>query len=82
MKKKKIDKPSFKLAKRHRESIQTKQETNGDRTRDIKEIQRIKRTYIKNLYFNKLKNLSVMIIFLLRYYLMQGNQSQLNNLNI
>jgi predicted transcriptional regulator len=40
------------------------------------------RTYFKNLYFIKLKNLKAMDNFLNRYHLPKLNQDQISNLNI
>ncbi|KAL6071572.1 hypothetical protein STEG23_024543, partial [Scotinomys teguina] len=55
----KIDKPLSRLTKRQRESIQINKIRNeiGDITTNNEEIQRIIRSYFKNLYSTKLKNL-------------------------
>ncbi|KAL6083441.1 hypothetical protein STEG23_018678, partial [Scotinomys teguina] len=62
----KIDKPLSRLTKRQRESIQINKIRNeiGDITTDNEEIQRIIRTYFKNLYSTKLENLEEMDKFL------------------
>ena len=53
----KIDKPLSKLTKRQRENIQINKIRNekGDITTDTEEIQRIIRSYFKNLYSTKLE---------------------------
>ena len=53
----------------------------GDITTDTEVIQRIIRSYIKNLYGTKLENLNKMDDFLHRYYLPKLNQDQVNDLN-
>ncbi|KAL6087874.1 hypothetical protein STEG23_022054 [Scotinomys teguina] len=62
----KIDKPLSRLTKRQRESIQINKIRNeiGDITTDNEEIQRIIRSYFKNLYTTKLENLEEMDKFL------------------
>ncbi|XP_076422449.1 membrane-associated guanylate kinase, WW and PDZ domain-containing protein 2 isoform X12 [Peromyscus maniculatus bairdii] len=79
----KIDKPLSKLTKRQRERIQINKIRNekGDITTDIEEIQRIIRSYFKNLYSTKLENLKEMDIFLDRYHIPKFNQDQINYLN-
>ncbi|KAL6031999.1 hypothetical protein STEG23_002248 [Scotinomys teguina] len=64
----KIDKPLSRLTKRQRESIQINKIRNeiGDITTDNEEIQRIIRSYFKNLYSTKLENLEEMDKFLER----------------
>ena len=63
----KIDKPWPKLIKRQRENMQNNKIKNvkGDIV-DTKEIQRIIKSYFKNLYSTKLKNLKEMNNFLYR----------------
>ena len=58
----KIDKPLPKLTKRQKENIliNKTRDGNGDITTDTKEIQKIIRTYFKNLYSTKLENLKEM----------------------
>ncbi|KAL6089813.1 hypothetical protein STEG23_025761, partial [Scotinomys teguina] len=65
----KIDKPLSRLTKMQRESIQINKIRNeiGDITTDNEEIQRIIRSYFKNLYSTKLENLEEMDKFLDRY---------------
>ncbi|KAL6083832.1 hypothetical protein STEG23_027742 [Scotinomys teguina] len=65
----KIDKPLSRLTKSQRESIQINKIRNeiGDITTDNEEIQRIIRSYFKNLYSTKLENLEEMDKFLDRY---------------
>ena len=50
-------------------------------TTDTKEIQRIHRSWYKNLYSTKLKYVEEMDIFLVRYHITKLNQDQVNNLN-
>ncbi|KAL6089981.1 hypothetical protein STEG23_008524 [Scotinomys teguina] len=79
----KIDKPLSRLTKRQRESIQINKIRNeiGDITTDNEEIQRIIRTYFKNLYSTKLENLEEMDKFLDRYHIPKLDQDQIDNLN-
>ncbi|KAL6045281.1 hypothetical protein STEG23_023107 [Scotinomys teguina] len=79
----KIDKPLSRLTKRQRESIQINKIRNeiGDITTDNEEIQRIIRTYFKNLYSTKLENLEEMDKFLDRYHIPKLDQDQIGNLN-
>ncbi|KAL6087256.1 hypothetical protein STEG23_025220 [Scotinomys teguina] len=79
----KIDKPLSRLTKRQRESIQINKIRNeiGDITTDNEEIQRIIRTYFKNLYSTKLENLEEMEKFLDRYHIPKLDQDQIDNLN-
>ena len=62
----KIDKPLARLTKGHRESIQINKLRNekGDITTETEEIQKIIRSYYKNLYSTQLENLEEMDIFL------------------
>ncbi|KAL6030600.1 hypothetical protein STEG23_036557 [Scotinomys teguina] len=79
----KIDKPLSRLTKRQRESIQINKIRNeiGDITTDNEEIQRIIRSYFKNLYSTKLENLEEMDKFLDRYHITKLDQDQIDNLN-
>ncbi|KAL6050466.1 hypothetical protein STEG23_001761 [Scotinomys teguina] len=79
----KIDKPLSRLTKRQRESIQINKIRNeiGDITTDNEEIQRIIRSYFKNLYSTKLENLEEMDKFLDRYHIPKLDQDQIDNLN-
>ncbi|KAL6040438.1 hypothetical protein STEG23_021064 [Scotinomys teguina] len=79
----KIDKPLSRLTKRQRESIQINKIRNeiGDITTDNEEIQRIIRTYFKNLYSTKLENLEEMDKFLDRYHIPKLDQYQIDYLN-
>ncbi|KAL6058354.1 hypothetical protein STEG23_024193 [Scotinomys teguina] len=79
----KIDKPLSRLTKRQRESIQINKirNENGDITTDNEEIQRIIRSYFKNLYSTKLENLEEMDKFLNRYHIPKLDQDQIDNLN-
>ncbi|KAL6038222.1 hypothetical protein STEG23_027304 [Scotinomys teguina] len=79
----KIDKPLSRLTKRQRESIQINKIRNeiGDITTDNEEIQRIIRSYFKNLYSTKLENLEEMDKFLDRYHIPKLDQDQVDNLN-
>ena len=65
----KIDKPLFQLTKRQRENIQINKISNekGDII-DTEEIQRIIRSYYKNLYSTKLENIKEIDNFLNRYH--------------
>ncbi|KAL6031729.1 hypothetical protein STEG23_033718 [Scotinomys teguina] len=76
----KIDKPLSRLTKRQRESIQINKIRNeiGDITTDNEEIQRIIRSYFKNLYSTKLENLEEMDKFLDRYHIPKLDQDQLS----
>ena len=62
----KIDKPLSKLIKRLRENTQINKIRNekGEITTDTGEIQRIIKSYYKNLYFTKLENVKEMDNFL------------------
>ena len=62
---KKTDKSSSKLIKRKKENIQINKIRNekGNITTDTKEIQRILRSYYKNLYSTKLENIKKWTIF-------------------
>jgi hypothetical protein len=53
----------------------------GDIITDTKEIQRIIRSYHKNLYSTKLENLNKMDDFLDRYHLSKWNQDEVNYWN-
>ncbi|KAL6089590.1 hypothetical protein STEG23_038192 [Scotinomys teguina] len=79
----KIDKPLSRLTKRQRESIQINKIRNeiGDITTNNEEIQRIIRSYFKNLYSTKLENLEEMDKFLDRYHIPKLDQDQIDNLN-
>ncbi|KAL6083999.1 hypothetical protein STEG23_002518 [Scotinomys teguina] len=79
----KIDKPLSRLTKRQRESIQINKIRNeiGDITTDNEEIQRIIRSYFKNLYSTKLGNLEEMDKFLDRYHIPKLDQDQIHSLN-
>ncbi|KAL6030381.1 hypothetical protein STEG23_024291 [Scotinomys teguina] len=79
----KIDKPLSRLTKMQRESIQINKIRNeiGDITTDNEEIQRIIRSYFKNLYSTKLENLEEMDKFLDRYHIPKLDQDQIDNLN-
>ena len=50
-------------------------------TTDTKDIQRIIRSYYKNVYSTKLKNVKEMDNFLDRYHIPKLNQDQVSNLN-
>ena len=62
----KLDKPLARLTKGLRESIQINKirNENGDITTETEEIQKIIRSYYKNLYSTQLENLEEMDIFL------------------
>ncbi|KAL6092097.1 hypothetical protein STEG23_008000 [Scotinomys teguina] len=79
----KIDKPLSRQTKRQRESIQINKIRNeiGDITTDNEEIQRIIRSYFKNLCSTKLENLEEMDKFLDRYHIPKLDQDQIDNLN-
>ncbi|KAL6035173.1 hypothetical protein STEG23_034140 [Scotinomys teguina] len=79
----KIDKPLSRLTKRQRESIQINKirNENGDIITDNEEIQRIIRSYSKNLYTTKLENLEEMDKFLDRYHIPKLDQDQIDNFN-
>ncbi|KAL6088170.1 hypothetical protein STEG23_018085 [Scotinomys teguina] len=79
----KIDKPLYRLTKRQRESIQINKIRNeiGDITTDNEEIQRIIRSYFKNLYSTKLENLEETDKFLDRHHIPKLDQDQIDNLN-
>ncbi|KAL6073377.1 hypothetical protein STEG23_013708 [Scotinomys teguina] len=79
----KIDKPLSRLTKMQRESIQINKIRNetGDITTDNEEIQRIIRSYFKNLYSTKLENLEEMDKFLDRYHIPKLDHDQIDNLN-
>ncbi|KAL6088264.1 hypothetical protein STEG23_033384 [Scotinomys teguina] len=81
----KIDKPLSRLIKRQREreSIQINKIRNeiGDKTTNNEEIQRIIRSYSKNLYSTKLENLEEIDKFLDRYHIPKLDQDQIDNLN-
>ncbi|KAL6034153.1 hypothetical protein STEG23_037080 [Scotinomys teguina] len=79
----KIDKPLSRLTKSQRESIQINKIIHeiGDITTDNEEIQRINRSYFKNLYSTKLENLEEMDKFLDRYHIPKLDQDQIDNLN-
>ncbi|KAL6082836.1 hypothetical protein STEG23_030388 [Scotinomys teguina] len=78
-----IDKPLSRLTKRQRESIQINKIRNeiGDITTDNEEIQRIIRSYFKNLYSTKLENLEKMDEFMDRYHIPKLDQDQIDNMN-
>ncbi|KAL6041447.1 hypothetical protein STEG23_023562 [Scotinomys teguina] len=79
----KIDKPLSRLTKMQRKRIQINKIRNGigDITTDNEEIQRIIRSYFKNLYSTKLENLEEMDKFLDRYHIPKLDQDQIDNLN-
>ena len=79
----KIDKPLARLTRGHRECVQINKIRNekGDITTDSEEIQKIIRSYYKNLYSTKLENLQEMDNFLDRYQVPKLNQEQINQLN-
>ncbi|KAL6045988.1 hypothetical protein STEG23_001682 [Scotinomys teguina] len=79
----KIDKLLSRLTKRQRESIRINKIRNeiGDITTDNEEIQRIIRSYFKNLYSTKLENLDELDKFLDRYHIPKLDQDQLDNLS-
>ncbi|KAL6085164.1 hypothetical protein STEG23_031217 [Scotinomys teguina] len=79
----KIDKPLSRLTKMQRESIQINKIRNetGDITTDNEEIQRIIKSYFKNLYSTKLDNIEEMDKFLDRCHIPKLDQDQLDNLN-
>lgn len=52
----------------------------GDITTDLAEIKKIIREYDKQLYANKLDNLSEMAFFLERHELLELNQEYMENL--
>ncbi|KAL6084415.1 hypothetical protein STEG23_000442 [Scotinomys teguina] len=66
-----------------RESIQINKIRNeiGDITTNNEEIQRIIRSYFKNLYSTKLENLEEMDKFLDKYHIPKLDQDQIDNLN-
>ena len=79
----KIDKPLARLTKGHRDSIQINKIRNekGDITTEMKEIQKIIRSYYKSLYATQLENLEEMDNFLDRYQILKLNQDQIDQLN-
>lgn len=79
----KIDKPLARLTRGHRECVQINKIRNekGDITTDSEEIQKIIRSYYKNLYSTKFENLQEMDNFLDRYQVSKLNQEQINQLN-
>jgi hypothetical protein len=79
----KLTKSLSKLMKRQREKIQINKirSEKRDITKYTEEIQRIIRTYFKNLYFTKLENVKEMDSFLNTYNLSMLNQDQISNLN-
>ena len=79
----KIDKPLSKLTKRQRENIQinTIRNEKRDIITDTEELQRIIRSYFRNLYFSKLENLKEIDNFLDRYHIPKLIQEWVNNLN-
>ncbi|KAL6064336.1 hypothetical protein STEG23_016749 [Scotinomys teguina] len=79
----KIDKPLSTLTKTQTESIQINKirYENGDITTYNEEIQRIIRSYLKNLYSTKLENLEEMDKFLDRYHTPKSYQDQIDNFN-
>ena len=62
---------NIQLNKRHRENIKINNTRNkkGNLTTDTEETQRIIRSYFKNLYPTKLKDLEEMDNFMDRYYI-------------
>jgi len=78
----KIDQPSARLTRGHRECVQINKIRNekGDITTDTEEIQKINRSYYKSLYSTKLENLQEMDNFLDRYQVPKLNQEQINQL--
>ena len=79
----KIDKPLARLTKSHRDSIQINKLRNekGDITTETEEIQKIIRSYYKNLYSTHLENLEEMDSFLYRYPTPKLNLDQIGHLN-
>jgi hypothetical protein len=79
----KINKPSARLTRGHRDSILINKirNENGDITTNPEEIQNTIRSFYKRLYSTKLENLDEMDTFLDRYQVPKLNQDQVNNLN-
>ena len=79
----KTDKPLSKLIKRQRKNIQINKIRNekGVIITGTVELQRIIRSYYKNMYLAKLKNVKEMDNFLDRYHIPKLNQDQVDNLN-
>ena len=80
---KKIDKPSDRITRGHRDSIlinKVRSET-GDITTDPEEIKNTIRSFYKRLYSTKLENLAEMDNFLDRYQVPKLNQEHINDLN-
>ena len=79
----KIDKPLATLTKRRREKTQiTKiQNEQGNITTDMVEIQNVIRSYIENLYSNKIENFKDINRFLEIYELLKLNEDDIHNLN-
>jgi hypothetical protein len=79
----KIDKPTARLTRGHRESILINKIRNEelDITTDPEEIQNAIRSFYKRLYSTKLENLDEMNKFLDRYQGLKLNQDQVYDLN-
>jgi hypothetical protein len=79
----KIDEPTARLTRRHRDSILINKIRNekGDITTEPEEIQNTIRSFYKRLYSTELENLDEMDKFLDRYQVPKLNQDQINNLN-
>ena len=78
-----IGKPLARLTKGHRDIILINKTRNekGDITTETEEIQKIIRSYYKNLYSTKLENLDEMDTFLARYQVPNIIQDQINPRN-
>ena len=79
----KIDKPLTRLIKKKRERTQINiiRNERGEITIDTKEIQRIVRKFLEQLYANKLDNLDKVDKFLETHSLPKLNQEESENLN-
>ena len=73
----------MKLTRRPRDNNQINKIRNkkGDITIDAEEIQRIIRSYFKNLYSTKMENLKETNYFHDRFHIPKLSQDQLNNIN-
>jgi hypothetical protein len=78
----KKDIPFERITRRHKNSIQINKIRNEKRdiTTEIKEIQKIIRSYYKSLYATKLENMEEMDNFLHRYQIPKLNEGQINHL--
>jgi hypothetical protein len=78
-----IDKPSDRITRGHRNSIQINKLRNGkgDITTEPEEIQNTTRSYYKRLYLTKLENLDEMDKFLDIYQVPKLNQDKISDLN-